>query len=160
LHYPSCPPSLRRLPTFCDGLLLDAWSRRVIGWAMANSLHATIVVDALDMATRARKPDGVIHHSDKGSQYTSLAFGQRCEQLGIRPSTGSVGDAFDNAMAEAFFAPLECELLQRWRFASQAEARMAVFHFIEGFYNPSRRHSALGYLSPINFERSNIPKPK
>jgi putative transposase len=94
----------------------------------------------------------------ESTQYTSLAFGQRCEQLGVRPSTGSVGDAYDNAMAEAFFATLECELLQRRRLASQPEARMVVFHFIEGFYNPSRRHSALGYLSPINFERSNMPK--
>jgi putative transposase len=141
-------------------IVLDAWSRRVIGWAMANSLHASIVVAALDMAIGARQPDGVIHHSDRGSQYTSLAFGQRCQQLGVRPSTGSVGDAYDNAMAEAFFATLECELLQRKRFISQTEARMAVFHFIEGFYNPARRHSALGYLSPINFERSNIPKTK
>ncbi len=125
---------------------------------MANSLRAGIVVDALDMAIGARRPDGVIHHSDRGSQYTSLAFGQRCGELGVRPSTGSVGDAYANAMAEAFFATLECELLQRRRFASQAEARMAVFRFIEGFYNPARRHSALGYLSPINFERSMIPE--
>jgi putative transposase len=99
---------------------LDAWSRRIVGWAMANSLRATLVVDALDMAAAARRPDGVVHHSDRGSQYTSLAFGQRCIELGVRPSTGSVGDAYDNAMAEAFFATLECELLQRRRFASHA----------------------------------------
>lgn len=136
---------------------LDAWSRRVVGWAMANSLRATLVVDALEMAAAARRPDGVVHHSDRGGQYTSLAFGRRCEELGVRPSAGSVGDAYDNAMAEAFFATLECELLQRRRFASQAEARMAVFRFVEGFYNPSRRHSALGYLSPIDFERRTIP---
>lgn len=133
-------------------VVLDAWSRRVVGWSMATTLHASVVVHALEMAAGARRPDGVIHHSDRGSQYTSLAFGRRCEELGVRPSTGSVGDAHDNAMAEAFFATLECELLQRRRFASQAEARMAVFRFIEGFYNPARRHSALGYLSPIEYE--------
>ena len=81
-----------------------------------------------------------------------MAFGLRCREAGVRPSTGSVGDAYDNAMAEAFFATLECELLDRRSFRSQAEARMAVFAFIEGFYNPARRHSALGYLSPIEYE--------
>jgi putative transposase len=85
-------------------------------------------------------------------QYTSVAFGFRCKQAGVRPSTGSAGDAYDNAMAEAFFATLECELLDRRSFRSQADARMAVFAFIEGFYNPTRRHSALGYLSPIEYE--------
>jgi Integrase core domain len=87
------------------------------------------------------------------AQYTSLAFGQRCREMGVRPSMGSVGDAYDNAMAESFFATLECELIARSRFATQAEARLAVFDFIEGFYNPRRRHSALGYLSPDDFER-------
>jgi putative transposase len=87
---------------------LDAWSRRVVGWAMANSLRATLVVDALEMAAAARRPDGVVHHSDRGSQYTSLAFGRRCGELGVRPSTGSVGDAYDNAMAESFFDTIEC----------------------------------------------------
>jgi putative transposase len=86
-----------------------------------------------------------------------VAFGQRCAELGVRPSTDPVGDAYDNAMAKAFFATLECKLLDRGRFASQAEARMAVFHFIEGFYNPSRRHSALGYLSPTEFEKRYEP---
>jgi Integrase core domain len=95
----------------------------------------------------------VIHHSDQGSQYTSLAFGQRCEQAGARPSRGSVGDGFDNAMCESFFATLECELLERRRFKPQVEARMAVFDFSEGWYNPHRRHSALGYLSPVEYER-------
>ena len=90
----------------------------------------------------------MIHHSDQGSQYTSIAFGKRCREAGVRPSMGSVGDAYDNAMAESFFATLECELLDRRRFKTQAEARMAVFDFIEGFYNPRRRHSSLGYLSP------------
>lgn len=133
-------------------VVLDAWSRRIVGWAMANDLRTQLVLDALDMAVTTRKPADVVHHSDQGSQYTSLAFGMRCREAGVRPSTGSVGDAYDNALAEAFFATLECELLDRRRFRSQAEARMAVFHFIEGFYNPTRRHSSLGYLSPIEFE--------
>jgi putative transposase len=133
-------------------VVLDAWSRRIVGWAMATDLRTRLVLDALDMAVTTRKPSDVVHHSDKGSQYTSVAFGMRCREAGVRPSTGSVGDAYDNAMAEAFFATLECELLDRRRFRSQAEARMAVFHFIEGFYNPTRRHSALGYLSPIEYE--------
>ena len=95
----------------------------------------------------------VIHHSDQGSQYTSLAFGKRCKEAGVRPSMGSVGDTYDNALCESFFATLECELLERRRFASQIVARMACFSFIEGFYNPTRRHSALGYRSPICYEQ-------
>jgi putative transposase len=95
----------------------------------------------------------VIHHSDQGSQYTSLAFGKRCEQAGVRPSMGSVGDCFDNALCETFFATLESELLNRESFKTQAEARAAVFEFIEGWYNPHSRHSALDYLSPIDYER-------
>jgi putative transposase len=87
-------------------------------------------------------------------QYTSLAFGRRCQQAGITPSMGSVGDAYDNAVTESFFATLECELLDRHRFRTHAEARMAVFDYLEGFYNPRRRHSALGYLSPADYERS------
>jgi putative transposase len=133
-------------------VVLDVWSRRIVGWAMATDLRTRLVLDALDMAVTSRKPTDVIHHSDQGSQYTSVAFGFRCREAGVRPSTGSVGDAYDNAMAEAFFATLECELLDRRSFRSQAEARMAVFAFIEGFYNPTRRHSALGYLSPIEYE--------
>jgi integrase-like protein len=94
----------------------------------------------------------VIHHSDQGSQYTSIEFGHRCREAGVRPSMGSVGDAYDNAMCESFFATLECELLERCRFKTQTEARSAVFAFIEGFYNPRRRHSSIGYLSPIDYE--------
>jgi putative transposase len=138
-------------------VVLDAFSRRIVGWAMATDLRAQLVLDALNMALAQRRPDGVIHHSDRGSQYTSLAFGTRCREAGVRPSMGSVGDAYDNAMCESFFATLECELLNRRRFRSQAEARMAVFTFIEGWYNPRRRHSALGYRSPIDFERSAMP---
>jgi putative transposase len=149
---------LTYVPTWAGFLylavVLDAFSRRVIGWAMATHLRSQLVLDALNMALWHRRPDGVIHHSDQGSQYTSLAFGARCREAGVRPSTGSVGDAYDNALCESFFATLECELLDRRRFRSQAEARMAVFAFIEGWYNPRRRHSALGYLSPIEYERS------
>lgn len=134
-------------------VVLDAWSRRIVGWAFSADLKTRVVLDVLDMALAARKPENVIHHSDQGSQYTSLAFGNRCKDAGVRPSTGSVGDAYDNAMCESFFATLECELLDRNRFRSHSEARMAVFHFIEGFYNPSRRHSVLGYPSPIEYER-------
>ena len=108
----------------------------------------------LEMAIGQRRPDGVIHHSDQGSQYTSLAFGKRCKEAGVRPSMGSVGDAYDNAMCESFFATLECELLERRRFASQAEAKIACFSFIEGGYNPARLHSALGYRSPIAYEHA------
>ena len=145
------------IPTWAGFLylavVLDAFSRRIVGWSMATTLHTQVVLDALDMALGQRRPSGVIHHSDHGSQYTSIEFGKRCRAAGVRPSMGSVGDAYDNAMAESFFATLECELLDRRRFKTQAEARIAVFEFIEGFYNPRRRHSSLGYLSPIVFER-------
>lgn len=135
-------------------VVLDAWSRRVIGWAMASHLRSELVLAALDMALAQRRPTDVIHHSDQGCQDTSLAFGRRCQEAGVRPSMGSVGDAYDNAMCESFFATLECELLDRHRFRTQADARLAVFDFIEGWYNPRRRHSALEYLSPMLFERS------
>ena len=135
-------------------VVLDAWSRRVIGWAMESHLRTELVVAALDMAVAQRRPTTVIHHSDQGCQYTSLAFGQRCREAGVRPSMGSVGDAYDNALCESFFATLECELLDRQRFPTQADARLAVFDFIEGWYNPRRRHSSLDYLSPMIFERS------
>lgn len=133
-------------------VVLDAWSRRVVGWAMASHLRTELVVDALDMALHQRRPQGVIHHSDQGSQYTSLAFGKRCREAGVRPSMGSVGDCYDNALAESFFATLECELLNRSSWKSKAEAGAALFTWIEGWYNPRRCHSALGYLSPIAFE--------
>jgi putative transposase len=135
-------------------VVLDVWSRRVVGWAMSTSLKTEVVVDALDMAVTQRQPRNVVHHSDHGCQYTSIAFGMRCKEAGIRPSMGTVGDAYDNAMCESFFGTLECELLERRRFRSQAEARMAVFDYVEGFYNPRRRHSALDYKSPIEYERS------
>jgi len=133
-------------------VVLDAFSRRIVGWSMATTLHTQLVLDAFEMALWRRRPKGVIHHSDQGSQYTSLAFGNRCREAGVRPSMGSVGDCYDNAMWESFFATLECELLDRRRFKTHAEARMAIFEFIEGFYNPRRRHSSIGYLSPVEYE--------
>jgi putative transposase len=134
-------------------IVLDVFSRRIVGWAMATHLRTELVLDALQMAVTQRRPQGVIHHSDQGCQYTALAFGHRCEALGVRPSRGTVGDAYDNAMAESFFATVECELLDRRCFRTQAEARLAIFRFIEGWYNPHRRHSALGQQSPLNYER-------
>ncbi len=135
-------------------VVLDAFSRRIVGWATGRNLKTELVLDALNMAVAQRKLHDVIYHSDQGSQYTSIAFGLRCKEAGVRPSMGSVGDAYDNAMCESFFATLECELLDRRKFQTKAEARMAIFQFIEGWYNPGRRHSALGYMSPIIFERS------
>jgi putative transposase len=116
-------------------VVLDAWSRRIVGWSMQTTLHTEVVLDALNMAVAQRKPRRVIHHSDHGCQYTSFAFGRRCREVGVRPSRGSVGDAYDNAMCESFFASLECELLDRRRFRTQAKAKLAAFQYIEGFYN-------------------------
>jgi len=138
-------------------VVMDVFSRRIVGWAMATHLRTELILDALNMAIYQRRPQDVIHHSDQGTQYTSIAFGARCKEAGIRPSMGSVGDCFDNAMCESFFATLECELLDRSRFETQAEAKMAIFDFIEGWYNPHRRHSSIGYLSPVNYERRICP---
>jgi putative transposase len=133
-------------------VVLDAWSRRIVGWSMANHLRTELVVAALNMAIAQRRPVSVIHHSDQGCQYTSVEFGLRCREAKVRPSMGSVGDCYDNAMCESFFATLECELLVKHSFRSRSDARRAVFEYIEGWYNPRRRHSALGNLSPMNFE--------
>lgn len=137
-------------------MVMDVWSRKIVGWAMENHLRTELVLAATNMALAQRRPTNVIHHSDRGCQYTSYAFGKRCQEMGVMPSMGSVGDAYDNAMAESFFATLEREVLQRRSFKTQAEARMAVFEWIEGWYNPHRRHSSLGYLSPVNFERRQL----
>ena len=151
------------IPTWAGFLylavVLDVFSRKIVGWAMETHLRAELVLEALDLALWQRRPGDVIHHSDQGTQYTSIQFGARCREAGVRPSMGSVGDCFDNAMCESFFATLECELLARHRFKTQVEARMAVFEFIEGWYNPHRRHSALDYLSPVNYERINHQQP-
>ena len=133
-------------------VVLDVFSRRIVGWSMAPHMRTELVLDALDMACHQRRPTEVIHHSDQGSQYTSVTFGHRCYQAHIHVSMGSVGDCYDNAMCESFFATLECELLDRCRFRSHAEARMEIFSFIEGWYNRRRRHSSLDYLSPMAYE--------
>ena len=134
--------------------VIDVWSRRVVGWSMRNDMATPLVTDALDMAITTRKPDRVIHHSDRGSQYSSNAFRTRCDQAGIAVSMGRRGDAYDNAVAESFFATLETELLDRTSFATRNQARSAVFDYIEGFYNPHRRHSTIGYHSPTDYEPS------
>jgi putative transposase len=139
-------------------VVLDVWSRRIVGWAIGEQMTAELVLAALNMALQQRRPEGVIHHSDQGSQYTSVAFGERCKKMGVRPSMGTVGDAYDNAMAESFFATLECELIDRRSWQTKTEPRLALFN-IEGWYNPRRRHSALGQISPAKFERSHQDKP-
>jgi putative transposase len=135
--------------------VIDAWSRKVVGWSMRDDLRAELVVDALGMAVTRRRPKpGLVHHSDRGSQYTSLAFGKTMQEAGILPSMGRRGDAFDNAVAESFFATLETELLDRHTFTTRDQARLALFHWIEGFYNSRRRHSTLGHRSPDRFEET------
>jgi len=133
--------------------VLDVFTRRVVVWSMADDLRTQLVLDALEMALSHRRLQGVIHRSEQRSQYTSIAFGQRCREAGVRRSTGSVGDCFDNALCESFFVTLECELLDRHRLRSQAEARMALFAPFGGWYNPRRRHSSIQYLSPALYER-------
>jgi putative transposase len=134
-------------------VVLDAFSRRVVGWAMEDHLRTELVLSALDMALEQRRPEGVIHHSDQGCQYTSFAFGRRCREQGVRPSMGSVGDCYDNAMCESLFATVECEFIERNDLPTRAVAKSRLFWFLEGWYNTRRLHSALGYLSPAEFER-------
>jgi putative transposase len=138
--------------------VIDAWSRRVVGWSIADHPRSALVVDALDMAIWRRRPaPGLIHHADHGAQYTSWAFGQRLRAAGILGSMETVGDALDNAMAESFFATLQLEILDRRRWPTRRQLAQAIFEWIEGFYNPQRRHSALNYHSPINYETSHTP---
>jgi putative transposase len=133
--------------------ILDACSRKVVGWSMATHLRTELVVDALQMAIARRKPSpGLVHHSDRGVQYTSLSFGKRLEDEGLLPSRGRVGSAYDNVLAESFVATLKTELLYRNTWPTRQAVRTAIFEYIEGFYNTRRRHSALGYLSPAEFE--------
>jgi len=137
----------------------DAFSRATVGWSMADHMRAELVVDALQMGLARRKPDaGLIHHSDQGSQYVSLAFGQQARDAGIAMSMGSRGDCFDNAAAESFFATLKKELVHRHSWPSRQKLRSAVFDYIESFYNRERRHSTLGYLSPKEFEKIYIDR--
>jgi putative transposase len=146
------------VPTWAGFLYLavvvDVYSRKVVGWAFGERMTSDLVIAALNMALHTRRPDSVIHHSDQGSQYTSVAFGKRCEEMGVKPSMGTVGDAYDNAMAESFFATLECELIDRRSWKTKAQARLDIFTWIESWYNPMRRHSGLGQRSPNVFERS------
>jgi putative transposase len=139
-------------------VVLDVFSRKVVGWSIDEEMPVGLVTAALDMALHTRRPESVIHHSDQGSQYTSVEFGKRCREMRVRPSMGTVGDAYDNAMAESFFATLECELIDRRSWQTKREAKTALFTWIEGWYNPRRRHSSLGQISPINFERKHEPQ--
>jgi putative transposase len=133
--------------------VVDCFSRHVVGWSMRDDLRSELVVDALSMAVARRRPKaGVIHHSDRGSQYTSLAFGKTLRESGLVASMGSRGDAYDNALAESFISTIKCELIKRRTWKSRDQARLAVFQYIETFYNPRRRHSALGYRSPVDHE--------
>jgi len=149
---------IKEIPTWEGTLYLasviDCFSRRVVGWSMREDMQAELVVEALEMAVSRRQPAGeLVHHSDQGSQYVSLAFGQRCRQAGIAQSMGSKGDCYDNAVCESFHASLEKDLLRRRSFRTRQEARTAVFDYIEAFYNRARLHSTLGYRSPEEYEQ-------
>jgi putative transposase len=133
--------------------VLDTYSRKVVGWSMANNLKTELVLDALNMAIYTRRPQpGLVHHSDRGSQYTSVEFGSRLKEAGLLSSMGSVADAYDNSMAESFVSTLKRELIHRHSWPSRQTARTAIFEYVEGFYNTRRRHSALGHLSPSEYE--------
>ena len=140
------------------GVIMDLWSRKIVGWSMRDDLKAELVVDALGMAVTRRRPQpGLIHHSDRGSQYTSLAYGRTLRDCGLLASMGRRGDAYDNAAAESCIATIKCELVHRTRFTTRDQARLAVFDFIECFYNPHRRHSSLGNISPNQYEKIHQP---
>ncbi len=137
--------------------VMDLYSRRIVGWAITDHLRAELVIDALEMAVARRRPaTGLVHHSDQGSQYTSLVFTRRCRSVGIEVSMGSRGDCFDNAALESFHATLKKDLIHRRSWPTKAEARTAVFDYIEVFYNRRRRHSLLGMLSPLEFENGTL----
>jgi putative transposase len=137
--------------------VMDLYSRRIVGWALADHLRAELVVDALEMAVTHRRPDvGLVHHSDRGSQSTSLVFTRRCRSVGIDVSMGSRGDCFDNAAHESFHASLKKDVIHRHAWPTKAEARTAVFEYVEAFYNRRRRHSTLGMLSPLEFETGTL----
>jgi putative transposase len=137
--------------------VLDAFSRKVVGWSMANHLRTELVLDALNMAIHNRRPAaGLVHHSDRGSQYTSVEFGGRLKEAGLVPSMGSVADAYDNALAESFVSTLKRELLHRHSWPSREGVRAGIFEYIECFYNPRRRHSSLGQMSPVEYEQATM----
>lgn len=135
----------------------DMWSRRIVGWALDQHMRTELVTNALTMALESRHPQEVVHHSDQGSQYTSVAFGLTCHHHNVVPSMGSVGDCYDNAMAEAFFATLKTERVHRRSYQTRRDAINDVFTWIEGWYNTRRRHSSIGYLSPVEYERRHWP---
>src|SRR4051794_40462282 len=151
-------PTSRTCPPGRLACTWRSWSTSGAGWLSAGRWRRTskrrLVLAALKVAQQ--QAQSVVLHSDHGTQYTSIAFGQRCRQAGVKPSMSTVGDADDNALCESFFASLECELIDRRTFKSHTEARMAVFQYIEGWYNPRRRHSALDYQSPINYEKQHV----
>jgi putative transposase len=138
--------------------ILDAHSRRIVGWSMDSHMKTELVVDALQMAVWRRKPSaGLVHHSDRGAQYTAISFGKSLEEVGIVPSMGRTGTALDNAMAESFVATLKTELLMhRRRFPDREVAKSAIFEYLEGFYNRRRLHSALSYQSPADYEEATM----
>jgi putative transposase len=139
----------------------DIYSRRIVGWSMADHMRTELVTDALQMALAQRRPaPGLIWHSDQGSQFVSLAFGQQARAAGIAQSMGSRGDCYDNAVAESFFATLKKELIHGRSWPSRAELRTEVFEYIEVFFNRRRRHSTLGFLSPAQFEATTHPTPE
>jgi len=142
-------------------VVLDAYSRTVVGWAMGERITTELIVSALEMALHNRRPDpGVVHHSDQGPQYTALSFGKHLEKSGVMGSMGAVGSALDNAMAESFFASLQTELLDRRAWPTRSVLKAVIFDYIEVFYNRTRRHSSLDYLSPLEFERRELAQPK
>lgn len=135
--------------------VLDVYSRRIVGWSMASHLRTELMVDALETAVWRRKPEaGLVHHSDRGTQYTALSFGKRLEEAGIVPSMGRAGSALDNAISESFVSTLKCELVHRRRFPTREAARSAIFEYLEAFYNRRRLHSSLGYVSPEGYEET------
>ena len=137
--------------------ILDTHSRRIVGWSMAAHMKTELVVDALQMAVWRRKPSaGLVHHSDRGVQYTAISFGKRLDEVDIVPSMGRTGTALDNAMAESFVATLKTELVHRRRFPDREVARSAIFEYLEGFYNRHRLHSALSYQSPMSYEEATM----
>jgi putative transposase len=142
-------------------VVLDVFSRRVVGWSIADHLRTELVLDALDMARWRRKPPAAttVLHSDHGCQYTSWAFGQRLRAAGLLGSMGSIGDCYDNSLMESFFGTLQLELLDTRTWPTRQVLANAIFEWIEAWYNPVRRHSALGYHSPLTYERMHYTPP-
>ena len=132
--------------------VIDAWSRRIVGWSIADHIRAELVVDALEMARWQRRPAGTIVHADRGAQYTSWIFGHRLRAAGLLGSMGRVASSVDNALIESFWSSMQRELLDRQQWRSREQLASAMFEWIEGWYNPRRRHSSIGNLSPHEYE--------